>query len=248
MYSGLTADEIRITGHDGDEINAYFAEPHGDGPFPAVVVIHHMPGWDESTAEIANRFAAHGYLAIVPNLHHRDAPGASPDDAAAASRAAGGVPDDRLVGDVDGAVSWLRARPDSNGKVGVIGYCSGGRQAFLAGCSLDVDAAVDCYGAFVVGDPPEGMNMKPLLHLAENLHCPLLGLFGLDDQFPSPDQVDTLEAELQRLGKEYEFHRYEGAGHAFFNTARDSYRAGSAADGWQRIFSFYGRLLQVGGG
>jgi carboxymethylenebutenolidase len=246
MYSGLTADEIRITGHGGDEINAYFAEPHGDGPFPGVVIIHHMPGWDESTTEIANRFAAHGYLAIVPNLHHRDAPGASPDDAAAAARAAGGVPDDRLVGDVGGAASWLRARPDSNGKVGVIGYCSGGRQAFLAACSLDIDAAVDCYGAFVVGDPPEAMSrMKPLLHLAENLHCPLLGLFGLDYQFPSPDQVDTLEAELQRLGKEHEFHRYEGAGHAFFNTARDSYRPAAAADGWQRIFSFYGRLLQA---
>jgi carboxymethylenebutenolidase len=243
MYSGLTADEIRFAAHGGDEINAYLARPHGDGPFPGVVVIHHMPGWDESTTEIANRFAAHGYVAIVPNLHHRDAPGASPDDAAAASRATGGVPDDRLVGDVAAAVAYVRALPDSTGKVGVIGYCSGGRQAFLVGCSLDVDAAVDCYGAFVVGTPPEGMNMKPILHLAENLGCPLLGLFGLDDSFPSPEQVDELEAELKRLGKDYEFHRYEGAGHAFFNTARDAYRPGAAADGWERIFAFYGRHL-----
>ncbi|MFZ0171415.1 MAG: dienelactone hydrolase family protein [Acidimicrobiales bacterium] len=245
MYSGLTADEIIIAGHGGDEINAYFARPHGEGPFPGVVVIHHMPGWDESTTEIANRFAAHDSLAVVPNLHHRDAPSASPDDAAAASRAAGGVPDDRLIGDVAGAVAFLRALPESNGKVGVIGYCSGGRQAFLVACSIDVDAAVDCYGAFVVGTPPEGMGMKvqPILHLAENLQCPLLGLFGLDDQFPTPEQVDELEAELKRLGKDYEFHRYEGAGHAFFNTARDSYRAGAAADGWQRIFAFYARHL-----
>jgi carboxymethylenebutenolidase len=245
MYSGLTADEIRITGHDGDEINAYIAQPHGDGPFPGVVVIHHMPGWDESTAEIANRFAAHGYLAIVPNLHHRDAPGASPDDAAAASRASGGVPDDRLVGDVGGAAAHLRSLSASNSKVGVIGYCSGGRQAFLVGCSLDVDAAVDCYGAFVVGEPPEGMkNMRAILHLAENLRCPLLGLFGLDDKFPSAEHVDELEAELKRLGKDYEFHRYEGAGHAFFNTARDSYRPEAAADGWKRIFDFFSRHLQ----
>ncbi|MGO8874750.1 MAG: dienelactone hydrolase family protein [Acidimicrobiales bacterium] len=243
MYAGLSADEIRITGHDGDEIPAYLAQPNGEGPFPGVVVIHHMPGWDEPTTEIANRFAAHGYLAIAPNLHHRDAPGAAPDDAAAASRAAGGVPDDRLVGDAAGAVAFLRALPECNGKVGVIGYCSGGRQAFLVGCSLNVDAAVDCYGAFVVGQPPEGMNMRPILHLAENLQCPLLGLFGLDDQFPSPEQVDELEAELKRLGKSYEFHRYEGAGHAFFNTGRDSYRAGAAADGWQRIFTFFGRNL-----
>jgi carboxymethylenebutenolidase len=245
MYTGLTADEIRITGHSGDKINAYFAVPHGDGPFPGVAIIHHMPGWDESTTEIANRFAAHGYLAIVPNLHFREGPGASPDDAAAASRAAGGVPDERFLEDLGGAVAYLRAQSQSNQKVGVIGYCSGGRQAFLAACSLDIDAAVDCYGAFVVGQVPEGMGLKvtPLLHLAENLRCPLLGLFGLEDKFPTPADVDEIEAELKRLGKDYEFHRYEGAGHAFFNTARDAYRPAAAADGWERIFSFYGRHL-----
>ncbi len=243
MYSGLTAEETVIAGHGGDEINAYVARPHGSGPFPGVVVIHHMPGWDEATTEIANRFAAHGYSAILPNLHFRDAPGASPDDAAAASRAAGGVPDDRLVGDVAGAAAYLRSLSDSNGKIGVIGYCSGGRQAFLSACSLELDAAVDCYGAFVVGTPPEGMNMRPILHLAENLHCPLLGLFGLDDQHPSPEEVDELENELKRLAKPYEFHRYEGAGHAFFNTTRDSFRPAAAADGWQRIFAFFGRHL-----
>ena len=180
MYTGLTADEIRITGHDGDEINAYVAHPHGTGPFPAVAVIHHMPGWDEETIEAANRFAAHGYLAIVPNLHFRDAPGAAPDDAAAASRAAGGVPDERFLGDLAGAIAYLRSQPASNQKVGVIGYCSGGRQAFLAACSSDIDAAVDCYGGFVVGDVPEGMprNLKPILHLAPQMRCPLLGLFG----------------------------------------------------------------------
>ncbi len=243
MYSGISADEIRITGHDGDEINAYSADPHGDGPFPGVVVIHHMPGWDEETTEIANRFAAHGYATIVPNLHHRYAPGAAPDDAAAAARSSGGVPDDQLLGDVKGAMDFLRRQPGASGKVGVIGYCSGGRQSFLVACSLDVDAAVDCYGAFVVGTPPEGLNMQPLIHLAPNLRCPLLGLFGLEDQHPSPEQVDELDAELQRLGKEHEFHRYEGAGHSFFATGRDAYRPVAAADGWGRIFTFFGRYL-----
>jgi carboxymethylenebutenolidase len=245
MYSGLTADEIRITGHDGEEINAYFASPHGPGPFPGVGVIHHMPGWDEATTEIANRFAAHGYFAIVPNLHYREGPSASPDDAAAGSRAAGGVPDERFLGDLSAAVAHLRSQERCNNKVGVIGYCSGGRQAFLAACSLDIEAAVDCYGAFVVGTVPEGFPVKmgPVIHLAENMACPLLGLFGLDDQRPSPQQVDEIDAELDRLGKEHEFHRYEGAGHAFFNTASEAYRPTAATDGWQRIFDFYGRHL-----
>jgi carboxymethylenebutenolidase len=250
VYTGLTAEEIRITGHGGDEINAYLAEPLGPGPFPGVAVIHHMPGWDEATTEIAHRFAAHGYQAIVPNLHYREGPTASPDDAAAASRAAGGVPDERFLGDLQGAVDHLRSRTSSNHKVGVIGYCSGGRQSFLAACSLDIDAAVDCYGAFVVGEPPEGMPLKvtPVIHLAELLRCPLLGLFGNEDKFPSPEQVDELEAELRRVGAVYEFHRYDDAGHGFFAVDRAMYRPEAAVDGWQRIFDFFGRNLTVASG
>src|ERR1035438_5240038 len=157
MDEALTAQIISITGHGGDEIEAYLARPQGPGPFGGVVVIHHMPGYDSASKEITRKFAAHGYAALMPNLYHREAPGASPDDAAATARAQGGVPDDRLVGDVAGAAAYLKGLTSSNGKVGVIGYCSGGRQSFLAACSLPLDAAVDCYGAFVVGTPPEGM-------------------------------------------------------------------------------------------
>ncbi len=245
MYRGITSDEIRITGHGGDEINAYFAKPHGPGPFPGVGILHHMPGWDEATTEIANRFAEHGYLAIVPNLHYRAGPDASPDDAAAATRAAGGVPDTQMLGDLDGAVRHLRSQADSNQKVGVIGYCSGGRQSFIAACSLDVDAAVDCYGGAVVRSTPqaEAMGLTAAIQLAPNLKCPLLGLFGQEDQFPSPEEVDELEAELERLGKVYEFHRFEGAGHGFFGWSRESYRPVAATAGWEFIFDFYARYL-----
>src|SRR5215467_6929235 len=123
----MMAETISITGHGGDQIEAYLARPLGPGPHGGVVVIHHMPGYDAATKEITRTFAAHGYLAICPNLHYRDAPGASPDDAAAAARARGGVPDDRLVGDVGGAAEFLRSMPASNGRAGTIGYCSGGR-------------------------------------------------------------------------------------------------------------------------
>src|SRR5205814_3993509 len=142
----------------------------------------------------------------MPNLYHRDAPGASPDDAAAAARAEGGVPDPRLIGDVAGAAAHLRALTSSNGKVGVIGYCSGGRQSFLAAVSLPLDAAVDCYGAFVTGAPPEGMPLKvgPIKHLTKDLSCPLLGLFGAEDQHPSPEQTAELEKERQAQNKSAE--------------------------------------------
>ncbi len=245
MYDATLAETVTIRGDGGDEIEAYLARPMSQGPFGGVVVIHHMPGYDAPTKEITRRFAAGGYSALMPNLYYRDAPGASPDDAAAAARAKGGVPDARLIGDVAGAAAYLRGLSNSNGKVGVIGYCSGGRQSFLAACSLPLDAAVDCYGAFVTGAPPEGMPLKvgPIKHLTKDLSCPLLGLFGEDDQYPSPEQVTELEDELKAQGKTYEFHSYTGAGHAFFSVNRAAYRPEAAVDGWEKIFTWFGRYL-----
>jgi carboxymethylenebutenolidase len=241
----LTARTIRITAADGDEIEAYAATPEGDGPRGGVVVIHHMPGYDRATKEIVRRFAELGYDAICPNLYWREAPGAAPDDAAATVRAKGGVADERLVGDVQGAVDHLRGLATSNGKVGVIGYCSGGRQSVLVACNVDVDAAVDCYGAFVTGTPPEGFPLKVgnLVDQLPRLGCPLLGLFGNDDKYPSPGQVDELEQILRDHGKAYEFHRYDNAGHAFFAVDRDSYRPAAANDGWERIEDFFAAHL-----
>jgi carboxymethylenebutenolidase len=246
----MMAETLRIGGHDGDEIRAYLARPLGPGPYPGVVVIHHMPGWDEATKEITRRLASQGYLAICPNLHDREAQGAGPDDAAAAVRARGGVPDERFLGDAAGAVRQLRSMPSSNGRVGVIGYCSGGRQAFLAACCLPIDAAVDCYGAFVASTPPPELplRMEPVLSLAKDMGCPLLGLFGADDTHPAPEETAQIDAELTRLGKTHEFHTYAGAGHGFFATDRPMYRPEAATDGWRRVLAFFGRHLAGDGG
>ena len=245
MSDDLSARTITIKGFGGDYVEAYQAIPDGAGPRGGVVVIHHMPGYDRATKEIVRRFAEMGYNAICPNLYFREAPGADPADAAATVRAAGGVPDERLVGDVGGAATYLRSLPSSSGKVGVIGYCSGGRQSVLAACHLDLDAAVDCYGAFVTGTPPEGfpLQVRNLVDQLQNLRCPLLGLFGQEDKFPGPEQVDELDAILNEHGKDHEFHRYEGAGHSFFSVDRPAYHVEAANDGWERIAAFYGRHL-----
>jgi carboxymethylenebutenolidase len=245
MSDSLTADTIKITGYGGDEVETYISRPAGDGRRGGVVVIHHMPGYDRATKEIARRFAELGYDVAMPNLYWREAPGAAPDDAAATARAQGGVPDERLVGDVGGAAAWLRSLPTCNGRVGVIGYCSGGRQSVLAACNLDLDAAVDCYGAFVVGNPPEGfpLQVTGLEDQLANLRAPLLGLFGNEDQHPSPEQVDRLEEILKADGKTYEFHRYDDAGHAFFGVDRPAYRVAAANDGWERIEAFFQTYL-----
>jgi carboxymethylenebutenolidase len=247
MDEALEAKTIRITGHAADEIEAYFAQPLGGGPFGGVVVIHHGPGYDENTKEITRRFAAHEFLAVCPNLHWRYAPGASPDDAAAACRAQGGVHDEQLVGDVEGAMHFIKSLSASNGKVATIGYCSGGRQSFLAACSLPLDAAIDCYGAFVVGGLPEGMvrNIGPIIDRTNDLRCPLLGLFGAEDQHPTSEENAQLEEELRVHKKIYEFHTYEGAGHAFFASDRPNYRPEAAKAGWQAIWEFLGRYVST---
>ncbi len=245
LSDAMRAETVTIAGSGGDQIEAYLAQPIDRGPVGGVVVIHHMPGYDEPTKEITRRFAAHGYLALCPNLYSREAPGASPEEASAAVRARGGVPDERLVGDVGGAADHLRSLDSSSGKVATIGYCSGGRQSLLAACSLPLDAAVDCYGAFVLRSPPEGVPLKvgPITHLLKDLSCPLLGLFGAEDQNPSPAEVAELDTLLTEHHKTFSFSTYEGAGHAFFATNRSNYRPEAANEGWERIWEFFGQYL-----
>ena len=244
-YEGLIAETVAHRGHNGDVISAYSARPLGPGPFPGVIVLHHMPGWDDATKEITRKFAFYGYNAICPNLHHREGPG-EPDDVAAVTRAAGGVPDDRCVGDVEGAVEFLRTLPSSSGKVGIIGFCSGGRQAYLSACRVQsLDAAVDCWGGSLVADSGQLTERQPVapLDLTAGISCPLLGIFGAEDTSPTPEDVATIEAELKKHGKTYEFHMYEGAGHGFFAVDRPGYRPVQATEAWGKVFDWFGKHL-----
>jgi carboxymethylenebutenolidase len=241
MTSNLRAETIYFDSYDDRSVEAYLATTDGES-VGGVVVIHHFPGYDEATKEIVRKFAANGYNAICVNLYYRETPDVSSDDAAAAAHARGGVPDDQLVGDVGAAANYLRALPNSNKKAGVIGYCSGGRQSVLSACSLDLDAAVDCYGAFVVMSRPES-TMTSIVDLLPNLSCPLLGLFGVEDQYPSTEQTQTLRELLTKDAKDFTFHEYEGAGHAFFAVDRPSYRPEVATEAWGEIWKFYGQHL-----
>ena len=245
MYEGMLSETITIHGASGDVINSYFARPLGAGPFPGMVLIHHLPGWDEWYREATRKFAHHGYAAISPNLYFRDGHG-TPEDVAAKVRGDGGVPDDQAVGDIEGAMRYLRSLPYINGKAGVFGTCSGGRQAFLAACRVQgFDAAIECWGGNVVM-PPENLTAKqPVspIEYTKDLSCPLLGLFGEEDQSPTPEQVAQHEQALKNHGKTYEFHMYPDAGHGFFYYHRPNYRQEQAVDGWQKIFTFLEKYL-----
>jgi len=243
---GLTAEVITYPGGNGDEIHAWVARPTGGEPAPGVVAVHHLPGWDEFYREFAERLARHGYTVICPDLYCRYGHG-TPDDVAATVRAQGGVPDDSVVADCAAALRWLKAQPTSNGRAGIIGSCSGGRHALLtASRGSGFDAVADLWGGGVIMAKDELSDARPVapIDLTPDLTAPLLGLFGNDDSHPTPEQVNRHEAELHRLGKDYEFHRYDGAGHGFFYYHTPMYRPEAAMDGWAKIFSFFGRHLK----
>jgi len=151
-----------------------------------------------------------------------------------------------VVADCAAALAWLKALPSSNGKAGIIGTCSGGRHALLTASRVPgFDAVADLWGGGVIQSPAElspARPVAPIDHTAD-LSAPLLGLFGNDDSHPSPEQVDLHEAELERYGKDFDFYRYDGAGHGFFYYQAPMYRSEQAMDGWEKIFAFFGQHL-----
>ena len=248
QYEGMLAETVVLQGYHADLINAYYARPLGQGPFPGMVLIHHLPGWDEWYREATRKFAAHGFVTLCPNLYFRDGHG-TPEDVAAKVRGAGGVSDEQVLGDVGAALEMLLALPYVSGKVGLFGTCSGGRHAYLCACRIPgFSAVVDCWGGRVTMSAEELTPKQPVapVDYTADLSCPVLGIFGNDDQSPTPSQVDQLEQALIIHAKSYEFHRYEGAGHGFFYQNRPNYRQEQAVDGWAKVFAFLDRMLKGG--
>src|SRR5437879_11100110 len=177
-YEGMIAETIAINGDKNEPISATAARPLGPGPFPGMVLLHHAPGRGEGYREATRKFAHHGYATISHNLYHRAGEGKA-DDVAAKVRAEGGVPDAQVIGDTEGAVAWLRTQPWLNGKVGVFGTCSGGRQTFLFAChTKNINAACELWGGRGVMSQ-EAMNAKqPVapIEYTQKRPCPTLRL------------------------------------------------------------------------
>ncbi len=199
QVEGTVAETITISGANGDQIGAYIARPTAPGNHPAVVLIHHAPGWSDWYHEATLRFARQGYIAICPNLFHRLGHG-TVAEMSVKVREAGGVGDAQVVGDIQGAVKHVRGMAGHNGKVGVIGSCSGGRHTYLVACQTEgIDAAVDLWGNAVM-KPEDLTPLRPVapIDMTANLQAPLLGIFGNDDQGPSPADVDRTEMALKQ--------------------------------------------------
>jgi len=236
---------IHYPSQDGTQINAYLSRPAAVGRYPGVVVIMEAFGLIEHIQDVARRFAEQGYIAVAPDIYTREgSPDPSNMDSVLQTMFA--VPDTQAVADLEGALTYIKRLPDSNGKVGAIGFCSGGRYTLILGCqSTNVDAAVDSAGGFIIQEQHTPQRPVSPIDMIPTLSCPLLGLFGEEDPNPSPAQAARMQEELDKHGKTYEFRMYRHAGHAFFADYRPSYRAAAAQDMWHRVLVFYDKYLKA---
>ena len=225
---------------NGGSMCCYVSVPDGTGPFPAVVVIQHAGGVDDFVRRMSDRFAAASFVAIAPDLYHREEPNSGDDPLTRMGR----LRDVSIVADVDAAIEHTKALSEAQAdRIGITGYCMGGRVTYLmAAKNADLKAAVVCWGGNIM--VPWGEGPAPF-ELSKDIDCAVLGLFGEDDPNPNPADVAKLDAELTRLSKTHEFHSYAGAGHAFMNEGRPSYRAEAAADAWTKCVAWFDRYLRV---
>jgi carboxymethylenebutenolidase len=248
----LRGEDLTFAGAAGDQINGYLAtpaQPLADGARAALIVVHEAGGLGEHIRDVTNRFANLGYVALGVDLYTREGGPPPPDDREALLARLFSMPDARVLGDLVGAADLLRAREDTSGKVGCIGFCMGGRYTLLFACASDrLDAAADCWGGFVDAATPEERSTPerptPPLELAGDLACPLIAAIGAEDQNPSPQIGERLRAATAHAGMEVKVDVYEGAGHAFFADYRPSYRPEPAAKLWAEIVPFFGRHLR----
>jgi carboxymethylenebutenolidase len=252
---GAVTDPSRVRGEDielksgSDTIRGYLARPSQPGGNPGIVVIHEAFGLVEHIRDIARRFANIGYNAVAPDLYSRKGGPSNPDDIATVMPVMFAKPDAEAVQDLEAAAAHLRDLSGATAKVGAIGFCSGGRQTLLFACSSDkVDAAVDCWGGFIHRATPDAETTpsrpKPILDLVGQLHCPLFGVFGEEDQNPTVALSEELRTRAQRAGKDVTIKIYKNAGHAFLADYRPSYREAPAAELWTDAVAFFDKNLK----
>ena len=241
----ITAYDVTVSGYNGDTVPAYVARPSEGGPHPGLLLVHGIHGYEEHMKDMARRYAALGYAAIVPALYSRDGflTVVEHSDMDKARDALNARPNAQTIGDLQGGLDFLRASPRVNDRIGVVGFCSGGRLGLVfASSGVSVDVFVNFYsnGLF----QPTEVNPIPPGELAADLGCPMLALFGDDDTNPSPGDVARLREMLERSGKTFEFVSYPRAGHAFMSDTRVSYRPEAAHMAWGRCLEWLSRYLK----
>jgi carboxymethylenebutenolidase len=232
----ISSSMVTLRAVDG-EMPAFLARPGGSGKHPAVIVVMEAFGLNAHIKDVASRIAAEGYVALAPDLYYREPNSVvGYDQLPEAIRLMTSLRDDKVVADMATAVSHLQSQDFvRSDRIGVTGFCMGGRISFLTACkNSDIKASAPFYGGGIGG----------LLDQAAKITCPMLLFFGDQDPFIPNEEVENVKATLARLKKPAEVLVYPGAPLGFFCNERDSYRPEAAKDAWRRLKNFLDKHLK----
>jgi carboxymethylenebutenolidase len=237
----VTSSTVQLNTSDG-KMDAYVAQPKDGGSYPGVVVIQEAFGVNDHIKKVTDRIAAEGYVAIAPDIFHREPERLIPySDMAKAIATLQRVHDSKAMEDVGAAIAHLKSQPNVKaGSLGVIGFCMGGRLTYLTAAvhASDIKAAVPYYGGGItMGNP------SPLSRTGE-IKCPMYLFFGAKDQLIPMDQVGQIKTELTSKKVAFQMETYPEAGHGFFCDDRGSYNEAAAKDAWEKTKSFFAQHLK----
>ncbi|NEO06291.1 dienelactone hydrolase family protein [Moorena sp. SIO3I8] len=244
-HSEIRTITVKVVNGDLD-IAAYLAMPVAERPLPGIVVLQEIFGVNGHIRDITERFAKEGYVAIAPALYQRQAPGFETGyttedikigkEYKAQTRAA------ELLGDILGAIDYLRSQtPVQDNSIGSIGFCFGGHVAYLAATLPDIKATASFYGAGITTMTPGGG--EPTITRTPEINGTLYGFFGMEDASIPAEEVDQIEAALEKNKINYRVFRYDGADHGFFCDQRASYNEKAATDAWQNVLQLFREKL-----
>jgi carboxymethylenebutenolidase len=234
---GLEAGEVKVTVKDGS-MPAYRAQPAGKKNLPTVIVVQEIFGVHEHIKDVCRRFAKAGYLAIAPELYARQGDVSKLSNIEEIRPIVAKVPDEQVMSDIDAAVEWAGKNGGDTSKLGITGFCWGGRITWLyAAHNQKLKAGVAWYGR--VEGAPTALQPKNPIDLVASINAPVLGLYGGADAGIPNDGVDRMRAALKAAGKKSDIHTYPDTPHAFHADYRPSFRKEQAQDGWKRALDWF---------
>jgi carboxymethylenebutenolidase len=238
--SGLTTGEAKVKVADG-EMPVYFAKPANAQNAPVILVAMEVFGLHEYIKDVTRRLAKLGALAVAPDYYFRK--GADLTKMAGTAELmpiVNAKPDAELMSDLDATVAWAKSEGGDTSRLGIVGFCRGGRTVWLYSAhSGNLKAGVAFYGSLVDPAAQKGIWPKSATELAPDMKAPVLGLYGEADQGIPVAQVEAMKTALQGAGKKAEFQIYPGAPHGFHADYRPSYRKEAADDAWNRLTAWY---------
>lgn len=235
--AGLTVAETQIPTGDG-ALPAYMARPDGAGPFPIILVIEEVFGVHEYIKDVCRRFAKQGFMAVAAEYYARGGDLSQAMSSAQIDAIVSKAPDEQMMADMDAVADWAAHNHGDGNRLGINGFCRGGRQVWLYAAHSDrLKAAVSWYG--VLDGPTSPILPKTALEVIPEVKCPVLGLYGTEDALNPMNLIEEAEKEAKEAKEPVQFVVYPNAPHGFHADYRPSYRAADAQDGWNRALAWF---------